>query len=134
MIYLNQIIIVMNAILNMNPYYYLLFQSKNLKNKEQVKKEHLQIYSSILTSGMSLLSSFTTSNYKFKIQESDAGQKKLDELHRLKIKKLLETQLIKRKQDLELKVKFHKLGRNDNCLCGSGKKYKKCCYTKINKI
>lgn len=24
-----------------------------------------------------------------------------------------------------------KIGRNDNCFCGSGKKYKKCCYLKI---
>lgn len=26
-----------------------------------------------------------------------------------------------------------KLQRNDNCFCNSGKKYKKCCLTKINK-
>ncbi|HAI6492494.1 TPA: SEC-C metal-binding domain-containing protein, partial [Escherichia coli] len=25
-----------------------------------------------------------------------------------------------------------KLGRNDKCLCGSGKKYKKCCLIKNN--
>ena len=24
-------------------------------------------------------------------------------------------------------VKEHKIGRNDPCICGSGKKYKKCC-------
>lgn len=24
-----------------------------------------------------------------------------------------------------------KIGRNDNCLCGSGKKFKKCCYGKV---
>ena len=27
-------------------------------------------------------------------------------------------------------VKAHKIGRNDPCPCGSGKKYKKCCYLK----
>ena len=24
-------------------------------------------------------------------------------------------------------IKFRDLGRNDKCVCGSGKKYKKCC-------
>lgn len=28
-------------------------------------------------------------------------------------------------------VTVSKIGRNDLCVCGSGKKYKKCCYDKI---
>ncbi|MDR0942113.1 MAG: SEC-C domain-containing protein [Holosporales bacterium] len=27
----------------------------------------------------------------------------------------------------------YKIGRNDPCPCGSGKKYKKCCFLKNNK-
>jgi len=29
-------------------------------------------------------------------------------------------------------MKNHRIGRNDPCLCGSGKKYKKCCLNRIN--
>lgn len=27
-----------------------------------------------------------------------------------------------------------KIGRNNSCLCGSGKKYKKCCYLQNNNL
>lgn len=40
----------------------------------------------------------------------------------------------KRKENFELKEKFAKVGRNDVCLCGSGKKYKKCCLIKVEKL
>ena len=39
-----------------------------------------------------------------------------------------------RRSNLELKQKFANLGRNELCRCGSGKKYKKCCQPKINKL
>ncbi len=32
----------------------------------------------------------------------------------------------------EIRANTHKVGRNDPCPCGSGKKYKKCCFLKIN--
>lgn len=32
------------------------------------------------------------------------------------------------------KAQYKGLGRNDTCICGSGKKYKKCCLTKCEKI
>ena len=32
-----------------------------------------------------------------------------------------------RKKELISEKKHSKLGRNDPCLCGSGRKYKKCC-------
>ena len=34
---------------------------------------------------------------------------------------------IKRKRADRLKTSYPKVGRNDPCPCGSGKKYKKCC-------
>lgn len=68
------------------------------------------------------------------IIENDAGQymidKKNKEIRDEKINKLLN----KRQKDLELKAKYHKLGRNDLCICNSGKKYKRCCWNKIYKI
>lgn len=33
---------------------------------------------------------------------------------------------------LEKKDSLKKIGRNDKCVCGSGKKFKKCCLPKIN--
>ena len=39
--------------------------------------------------------------------------------------------LIKKQKDDEEKSKESKVGRNDPCPCGSGKKYKKCCMTKV---
>ena len=32
----------------------------------------------------------------------------------------------------EIRASNYKIGRNDPCPCGSGKKYKKCCFLKIN--
>lgn len=41
--------------------------------------------------------------------------------------KSMPTGLILNSQVLQTEVKSHRPGRNDPCLCGSGKKYKKCC-------
>ena len=32
-------------------------------------------------------------------------------------------------RDLRPETRRHKIGRNDPCPCGSGKKFKRCCYT-----
>jgi uncharacterized protein YecA (UPF0149 family) len=32
------------------------------------------------------------------------------------------------------KIKMGDVGRNDPCPCGSGKKFKKCCINKVNKV
>lgn len=42
-------------------------------------------------------------------------------------------QLIIRQRESEYSKNVHKVGRNDLCPCGSGKKYKKCCLNKNNK-
>jgi hypothetical protein len=57
------------------------------------------------------------------IVESDAGLKAEEE--RIKERRLEIIQ--ERKTELN---NFSSVGRNDICLCGSDKKYKKCCYSK----
>jgi hypothetical protein len=52
--------------------------------------------------------------------EADAGLEREEELRRQIVKERKEM------QQAELQ-KFKDVGRNDKCLCGSGKKYKKCC-------
>ena len=38
------------------------------------------------------------------------------------------------KEEKESQPKIPKVGRNDPCPCGSGKKYKKCCMAKNEEI
>ena len=58
------------------------------------------------------------------IIENDAGQEAIDAERR----RLEQEEKQRRKDEV---AKYHGLGRNDNCRCGSGKKYKKCCLHKI---
>lgn len=41
--------------------------------------------------------------------------------------------MAKRKGTTYMRV-FHRVGRNEPCPCGSGKKHKKCCGDKFNEI
>ena len=68
------------------------------------------------------------------IVESDAGQKKIDEKIAEKRKKEYEQKNLERQKQREEALKYKNLGRNDICLCGTGKKYKKCCQPKIDKV
>lgn len=61
---------------------------------------------------------------KVRVVESDAGQKRLNELRH---QKRLE-EIAHRKEEV---IKFAGLTRNDKCRCGSGLKYKKCCWSRI---
>jgi len=55
-------------------------------------------------------------------------------VNRIKVKPELEVDLkdltLMQAESVETKKNEHNLGRNDNCFCGSGKKYKKCCLNK----
>lgn len=65
-------------------------------------------------------------NKDYKWTQSD----KMDEL----VKDLPKPQNIKRKKKANFQTVFRKskkTGRNDKCTCGSGKKYKKCCFHEI---
>lgn len=61
-----------------------------------------------------------------KIIEDDAG---LIEVQNIAMQKRREE---RRKQQEEV-LQYKQVNRNDTCLCGSGKKYKKCCLLKHNK-
>ena len=65
---------------------------------------------------------------EIRIIECDAGQKQLDEIAAKKRQTWIEQDKAKKKLFNE---KFKHLHRNDKCGCNSGKKYKKCCYSKF---
>lgn len=60
---------------------------------------------------------------KVMVIECDAGQKQIDkQLKQSRLKYIEERKKIQQ----EFNDKYGKLGRNDKCVCGSGKKFKKC--------
>lgn len=61
------------------------------------------------------------------IIENDAGQEAVD----AEIRRLKEEEKQKRKDEI---ARYHGLGRNESCRCGSGKKYKKCCLSRIQSL
>ena len=66
--------------------------------------------------------------YDANYTESDAGQKAIDKEEDDFYKKRLE----EIKTEREWAKQYKNLGRNEKCLCDSGKKYKHCCYTRVN--
>lgn len=68
------------------------------------------------------------------IRESDAGQRVIDERERQKRAAIYEERRLLREKRLAEAKKYSHLGRNDTCICGSGKKYKKCCLERIRTI
>lgn len=70
-----------------------------------------------------LMTGFDPNYENVSIQETDAGYKAQEQ------KKMDEKKALRAAQLKEL-VQFNGLGRNYACLCGSGKKYKKCCLAK----
>jgi ribosomal protein L44E len=57
------------------------------------------------------------------VVECDAGQEEIDEqIKQIRTEKVRKFQAIKD----EFNQKYSKLGRNETCSCGSGKKFKKC--------
>lgn len=66
-----------------------------------------------------------------RIIEADAGQKEIDdEIEKINLQKR-ELENEQNRVFLQQQKKYAHLCRNDICLCGSGKKYKKCCLTKF---
>jgi hypothetical protein len=61
------------------------------------------------------------------IIETDAGQDYIDE----QVKKRYEELQKKREEQDKLQAEHKKIGRNEKCFCGSGLKFKKCCYNKV---
>ena len=98
---------------------------------EKNKRDFGGIYTSMLLGfGLDAITSMSSTE----IKEDDAGQNEINKEQRKQRDLERERKQIQRLKDLEYKKKFKNLGRNDICICGSGKKYKKCCLTKISKI
>lgn len=74
-----------------------------------------------------LMSGRVSSSNEIKIIESDAGLLTIEKYQREKEEK-------QREEKIDLLEKYKSIQRNDVCLCGSNKKYKKCCETKINNL
>lgn len=69
------------------------------------------------------------------ITEEDAGQKAIDDERAAERKRQEEEYKENRRMLTELyNDHYRKLGRNDKCACGSGKKYKQCCIERFKEI
>ena len=89
--------------------------------RKRFKKQRSENFENVMNI-YSTLGNLSSANYHigYKVIETDAG--------------LVEEEKEIRKEKEELKnyrlsqlSLFNKIGRNDDCLCGSNKKYKKCC-------
>lgn len=94
--------------------------------KEYKKSQHAKLFSNIM------FSIDTLGNTE--IIESDAGQAELDKIERAERDKRYEERMKQREIERAEEKKFRHLQRNDICLCGSGLKYKNCCWSRIQKI
>jgi hypothetical protein len=89
--------------------------------KAQRKKEFWEATSFIMGGGLASFNGLPS--VKRTIRESDAGLEHEEQLQ----KEAKEKRKEEERQELE---RFKDVGRNDPCLCGSGKKYKNCCLSK----
>lgn len=107
--------------------------------KLQQRRDTNDIYLKFVTGGfnrnplMDMLTE-TPTEFEERIVEADAGQKSIDEAKREREAKERQKKYEERQKKLEWKRQYKGLGRNDKCICGSGKKYKKCCLVKVEKI
>ena len=111
-------------------------EEKLIEQRERYREQQGNAMNNLFGSYLSigLLQAFSETDYSPEIEESDAGQNEIDEYKRELAAEKWRQRKIKEDENLKLKKKFHNLGRNEKCLCGSGKKYKKCCWTKIQKL
>jgi len=106
-------------------------EDKREAQRERYKKKN---HIGVNTYLQQILGNAMNNDFQDEIAESDAGQKQIDLKRHKENEKAHEEYRRKREEELELLHKFQNLGRNEMCLCGSGKKYKKCCWAKIEKI
>jgi len=78
-----------------------------------------------------LIDMFREPGCDVEISESDAGQKAIDDERVRQWNIKAEARRLARAGELAEIVRYSKLGRNDLCLCDSGKKYKHCCLSRI---
>lgn len=114
-------------------------EEKVLEQRERYKKSKRNIFESYLSfiqpkNQLEQLVEMFHEECKTEIIETDAGQKYIDEQREIeRRKKASEAYQVRKELEDEYK-KYKKLGRNDICLCGSGRKYKNCCITKFARL
>lgn len=105
------------------------------KINEQRKryKEHKNPFNSffgLILSASSALD-FRPPGSDIQIVEHDAGQKAIDKKEDAEYTERQKIRAAETRAFLEEQTKYTSLGRNNVCICGSGKKYKKCCWSKF---
>ena len=105
-----------------------------IKEQRERYKEHNRHSLDRIMGGMmlgGLMDMWSEPGSDVDIRESDAGQRAIDEEARKERERKSEERRRVRDAEIVEKKRFQNVGRNDQCLCGSGLKYKKCCETKI---
>ena len=102
-------------------------KEKRIEQRERYNKKKQENF-------ISIFDTFTNYHNMFKeeigiteIMESDAGQKYIDDINKEKYEQYKK----EAEEKKALQKQYSKLGRNEKCFCGSGVKFKKCCYEKI---
>lgn len=99
-------------------------------NKQKKKKFFSELINPMARLTNEFGNMFSPPGNDVEFYETDAGQRDIDKKIEEEYEKIRE----QKKQEHEKKVieynKFKHTQRNDTCPCGSGLKYKKCCYNK----
>lgn len=99
-------------------------QEKIDEQQARYKEQRINTTNSVFGILSDAFSGYRTSLQEVQIIEHDAGFEDMQQ-------RIRDERLKVQKEREELRVKYKDLGRNDLCICGSGLKYKKCCYGKI---
>jgi len=103
-------------------------EEKLLEQRARYREKDVQEYVKLIFMASSL---HNLPESDISLTEDDAGQKEINRKERAKqeeLKKQWQTERAKLRE--EYATKFHSIGRNEKCACGSGNKYKRCCYKK----
>ncbi|MCK9574675.1 MAG: SEC-C metal-binding domain-containing protein [Candidatus Pacearchaeota archaeon] len=111
-------------------------RQRYIKSKEEkMIKAYKSFFQSSQQSQMEqFIHMFSEPEIGIEIVEADAGQKYIDEENQRIRTEEREKRIAERNQRLADYAPYRKLGRNDKCLCGSDKKYKKCCQPKFQDL
>jgi uncharacterized protein YecA (UPF0149 family) len=102
-------------------------KEKRIEQRERYNKRKRKNFINIFDTFTNYHNMFKEEIGRTEIMESDAGQKYIDD----KNKEKYEQYKKEAEEKKALQKQYSKLGRNEKCFCGSGIKFKKCCYAKI---
>lgn len=108
-------------------------EEKILLQRKRYTESQRDMYSDFINPKIGLKALFSE-HYETEIKEADAGQKEIDEeIRRNNFDEYIKRKKLRKEEQDEL-LKYKDIGRNDDCPCNSGKKYKKCCLIRIQNI